>query len=221
MTRLRYRAVLFDLDGTLIDSSVDIVASVRYALRMIDEREPPGAEEILQEVGKPLELIVRNLGYAVDASRAGLFVDTYRAHYAEHFSDHTMLYPGVKEMLGEVRNAGAKLALVTTKHQTQADFTIAHYQLGQFFDYVHGYLDGRRHKPDPEPAQIATARIGIHPRDTIMVGDSEFDIETGRAAGTATCAVTYGFRPVQMLRCLRPDFIVSNPADIAGIIIER
>ena len=217
---LRYRAALFDLDGTLIDSGDDLVASVRHALaEVFPQREPPDAEDILVQVGKPLEVIMRELRYPDDDVNARRFVDVYRAHYAEHFNDHTKPYPGVVELLECLRSAGAKLALVTTKHQAQADFTVAAMGLAGLFDYVHGWQEGREHKPHPEPVLTALRNLGVRPGEAIMVGDSELDIEAARAAGVDTCAVTYGFRPAWFLREFRPDFLVSRAADIGPIVV--
>jgi len=222
LTTLRYSAALFDLDGTLIDSAQDLVASVRYALaRVFPEREPPDAEDILAQVGKPLEVIVRELGYQVDDEHVRHFVDTYRVRYAEHFDDHTKPYPGVEELLVGLKAAGVKLAVVTTKHQSQAEFTLAGSGLARYFDYVHGWLEGREHKPHPEPVLSALSRLGVQPGAAVMVGDSELDIEAAKAAGVATCAVTYGFRPAWFLRAFRPDFLVSSATDILPIVVEE
>jgi pyrophosphatase PpaX len=221
VTSLRFAAALFDLDGTLIDSAQDLIASVQHALKHVaPAREPPEGDDILVQVGKPLEVILHELGYPTDGASAGQFVDTYRAHYAEHFNEHTKPYPGVEDMLGYLRTAGVKLALVTTKHQSQADFTVEACGLARYFDYVHGWQEGRQHKPHPEPVLTALGRLGVQPGAAIMVGDSELDIESAKAAGVATCAVTYGFRPAWFLRSFRPDFLVSRAVDIVPIVVS-
>ena len=222
MISLRYRAALFDLDGTLIDSGSDLVASVRYATATVfPGRDLPDGEDILLLVGKPLEVIVRELGYAAGEDDARRFAEVYRAHYAEHFNEHTKLYPGVEELLEQLSAAGVKLALVTTKHQAQADFTLKAFGLTRYFDYVHGWQEGREHKPHPEPVLTTLNRLGVQPDEAIMVGDSELDIESARAAGVDTCAVTYGFRPAWFLKSFRPDFLVSRPDDIAPIVLSH
>ncbi len=218
---LRYHAALFDLDGTLIDSGQDLVASVQYALRDVaPDREPPEENDILVQVGKPLEVILRELGYPADDARTRRFVDVYRAHYALHFNEHTRLYPGVQEVLEFLKMSGVKLALVTTKHQAQADFTVGAFGLAGYFDYVHGWQEGREHKPHPEPVLTALGRLGVEAGAAIMVGDSELDMESAKAAGVATCAVTYGFRPAWFLRSLRPDFLVTRATDIVPIVVS-
>ena len=222
MGSLRYRAVLLDLDGTLIDSGKDIVRSVRHSLSQVfADRDLPTDEEILVLVGLPLESIVRGLGFPADKESTRRFVDAYRAYYAEHYNDNTKVYPGVEELLAELRGAGVKLGLVTTKLQTQAEFTLAGLGLTRYFDYVHGWLEGRKHKPDPEPVLAALSRLGAQPGATIMVGDSELDIQSAKAAGVDTCAAAYGFRPAWFLKSFHPDFLVARPVDVAPIVISQ
>jgi 2-phosphoglycolate phosphatase len=217
---LRYAAVLFDLDGTLINSAQDLVESVQYALSAIDPRPVPDHEDILVQVGKPLEVILRELGYPAGDEAARRFVQTYRDHFARHFTDHTVLYPHVEETLTALKQAGARLALVTAKHQAQADLTVRGCGLARFFDYVHGWQEGREHKPHPEPVLTALHHLGAGPAAALMVGDSEQDVLAARAAGVDTCAVSYGFRPVIMLRALRPDYLISRITDLLPIVLD-
>jgi len=222
LSSLRYSAALFDLDGTLIDSGQDIVESVRRALgQVFSDRGLPEAADVLVLIGQPLDAIVRQLGYPADAESTLRFAETYRAYYAEHFNDNTKVYPGIKELLAGLQQAGVKLGLVTTKHQSQAEFTLAGAGLSGYFDYVHGWLEGRRHKPDPEPVLAALSRLDASPGSAIMVGDSELDIEAAKAAGVDTCAVTYGFRPAWFLKSFHPDFLVARPADIGPIVVSQ
>ncbi len=219
---LRYSAALFDLDGTLVDSAEDIVAAVRHALsRVFSDHDLPEAADILVLIGLPLEAVVRQLGYPADTVSTRRFAEAYRAYYAEHYNDNTKVYPGMKETLAELQQAGAKLGLVTTKHQAQAEFTLAGVGLSGYFDHVHGWLKGRRHKPDPEPVLAALGHLDVSPGSAIMVGDSELDIEAARAAGVDTCAVTYGFRPAWFLKSFHPDFLVARPADLGPIVVSQ
>jgi len=193
---------------------------MRYALgQVFTDRNLPADEDILVLVGLPLESVVRELGYPADKESTRRFAEVYRAFYSQHYNDKTRVYPGVKELLEVLRAAAVKLALVTTKHQIQAEFTLAGMGLACYFDYVHGWLEGRKHKPDPEPVVASLARLGVEPGAAIMVGDSELDVQSAKAAGVDTCAVTYGFRPAWFLKSFHPDFLVAHPADIAPIVI--
>lgn len=214
---LRYPVVLFDLDGTLIDSGRDLVASVRHALEQVGCRLPVDDDDILALVGRPLEDFLPAFGCAADAAAVRRFVDSYREHYARHFCDNTVIFPGVAELLDRLRAAGARLGVVTTKHQHQADFTVQALGLSGWFDCVVGWQEGKRHKPDPEPVLRALAGLEAEPAAALMVGDSELDILAGRNAGCATCAVAWGFRPAWLLREYRPDFLVGVPSAIAEI----
>jgi pyrophosphatase PpaX len=216
---LRYQAVLFDLDGTLLDSSRDVIAAVQFAL---DEADPgrsiPDNETILSLIGNPLEVILAELGYPHDPASARTFTDTYRQHYAEHFREHTALYPGAEQVLSRLRSVGATTAIVTTKLQSQADLAVRAFGLDRFFDCVHGWQEGRRHKPDPEPVMTALERLGAAPGQAIMVGDSELDIQAAQAAGVATCAVAYGYRPAWLLSFYHPDFLIPALTDLVAIV---
>ncbi|MBM3322270.1 HAD-IA family hydrolase [candidate division WOR-3 bacterium] len=219
--RLRFRGVLLDLDGTILDSGPGLVRSVHYALQQIGQRDLPDGDDILALVGLPLETILSRLGYRAGPAHEAAFVAAYRAHFARHFREATRTYPYVSEVLGLLKQAGVRLAVVTTKHQTQAEFVTEGCGLAGFFDYIHGYQDGRKHKPDPEPIVTALRRIGVSRRDALMVGDTELDIEAGRAAGTATCAVTYGYRPAALLRQQRPDFMLADVRDLVAVVLMR
>ena len=218
---LRYAAALFDLDGTLIDSGKDIVAAFRHTLSQIfPGREQPPDEDVLILIGQSLESVARALGCPADDESARRFAEVYRAYYAEHYNDSTRVYPGIRQLLERLRGAGVKLALVTTKHQTQAEFTLAGTGLAPYFDYVHGWLEGRKHKPDPEPVLAALRNLGVLPGAAVMVGDSELDIQSAKAAGVDTCAVAYGFRPAWFLKLFHPDFLVARAADVGPIIVS-
>lgn len=215
---LRFPAVLFDLDGTLADSSGELIASVHHALAQVDGREPPDRDTILMEVGKPLEVILRELGYPNGPEDARRFADSYREHFAANCGREAGLFPYVAEVLDALREAGARLAIVTTKHQEQAELTVARLGIADRFDYVRGWLEGRKHKPDPEPFLDAAARLGVEPGEALVVGDTEQDILAAQAGGMTSVAVTWGFRPLLMLKALRPDFIISRPTDLLGIV---
>jgi 2-phosphoglycolate phosphatase len=217
---LRYPAVLFDLDGTLVDSARDLVNSVRFALGQVDDREPPDNDTILMEVGKPLEVILRELGYPHDETDARRFADSYRSHFAAHLADNSRPYPHTPEVLDMLREAGVRLAVVTTKHQSQAEVTVERLGLAGRFDHVRGWLEGRRHKPDPEPFLAAAARLGVEPARALVVGDTEQDILAAKAGGMDSVAVTWGFRPLLMLKALRPDFIISRITDLVPIVVD-
>lgn len=218
---MRYEAALFDLDGTLVDSSADIIAAVRHACEHVGANEPPEGQDILLEIGKPLEEVFRDLGSPGGPGRVGAFIRAFREFYAGHFNDHATLYPDVPEVLEELAGSGVATGVVTTKMQEQAEMVVRAAGLSRLFGVVRGWREGLEHKPDAGPVRAALAALGKAPRRTLMVGDSELDILAGRAAGTDTCAVAYGFRPAPFLMSFHPDFLVSRFRDIGPIVLGR
>lgn len=215
----RYQAALFDLDGTLVDSNVGIVAAVRHACTVVGAVEMPDTGDILMEIGKPLEEIHRDLGAPGGPGAAGEFARAFREFYARHFSDAISLYPGVREGLEAIAARGVATAVVTTKLQEQAEMVVTAVGLRPLLRVVRGWKEGRQHKPSPEPVLEAIAALAAVPARTLLVGDSELDILAGRAAGTGTCAVTYGFRPAAFLASFRPDYMASRFSDVVPIVL--
>jgi len=215
----RYAAALFDLDGTLVDSAAGIVAAVRHALVAVGASELPDDDDILMEIGRPLEEIFRDLGSPGGPDVAFEFAREFRDFYADHFADGIRLYSGVREGLAALAANGVAMGVVTTKLEEQAEMVVAAVGLRPFLRVVHGWKEGRQHKPSPEPVCAVIAALGVDPSASLMVGDSELDVLAGRAAGAETCAVTYGFRPAAYLAGFRPDYIVSRFADVVPIIL--
>jgi HAD superfamily hydrolase (TIGR01549 family) len=194
--------------------------AVQYALRSLDPREPPTGDEIIAEVGKPLASITHNLGYNFSKAQITLFENTYRSYYEKHFQDHTKIFPGVFETLEEFKARGFKMAVITTKHQLQADMVVKAFGLNKYFQYIRGWLEGRQHKPDPEPVFAALKVLDTLAKQSLYVGDTEQDILCGQAAKVDTCAVTYGFRSAEYLKSLNPTYIIDHFADILSIISQ-
>lgn len=207
------------MDGTLIDSRADLSEAVRYALKALDNtKEPPTSDEIIAQVGKPLDIICQNLGYNFSPEAIVLFEKTYRAYYEKHFQDHTKVFLGVIETLEELKRSGVRMAVITTKHQIQADMVVSAFGLRHYFQYIRGWQPGRQHKPDPEPVLATLKVLDCKPSQTLYVGDTEQDILCGQAAKVDTCAVTYGFRSAEFLKSLEPTYTIEHFSDILTII---
>jgi len=220
--KFRFPAVIFDLDGTLVDSAKQVVKSVRYALLKIDDRETPDADTITLQIGKPLPVMLRELGYPGDQASSDEFVAEFRPHFARQVAESPPpLYPDVEFVLEHLHKSGVGLALVTNKHQTQAELVATRTGLARYLQYVHGWQEGRKPKPDAEPVETALAQLGAEANQGLMVGDSEQDILAARAAGVATCAVTHGFRPTLFLKSLHPDFLISRLTDLLRVVEQN
>jgi phosphoglycolate phosphatase-like HAD superfamily hydrolase len=128
------------------------------------------------------------------------------------------LYSGVEQLIINIRDKGIKIALLTTKAQDQAELLLKHFSLYEKFDYVMGRRPGLAHKPSPEPLLKICSDLKLNVGSTMIVGDSELDVECGKNAGSKSCAVTYGYRTREDLLKSQPDFIVDSILEVGYIV---
>ena len=210
----RHRVVLFDLDGTVIDSGGIILASMRHASREVLGREIADAE-LMQAVGGPgLEAQMR----ALDPERVDELVSVYRAHN-EPLHDELVCCPGMDAALERLRGEGCRLGVVTAKRRATVELAFARVPLGHLFETIVGGDETERHKPDPEPLLLAARRMGAAPAETVYVGDSPFDIRAARAAGMGSVAVTWGrIHDRSRLEREAPDAIVDTAEELLAVV---
>ncbi len=217
----KIRMLIFDLDGTLIDSRLDLVHSVNATLRHMKRPELPD-DVIASYVGDGAPaLIGRALGQdAADEKLVRSGLAYFLAYYREHKLDHTHLYEGISEALATLENSRnglpRKMAILSNKPVHPSRAIVEALGLGKFFPLVYGGNSFASKKPDPEGAQTILRETGSEPQETLIVGDSGVDVLTGRNAGTWTCGVTYGFAP-HTLHDAAPDVIVDKPRDLAEL----
>lgn len=211
-----YETVLFDLDGTLVDSSAGILTAFQAALGAIGAGGEPSKEQIRRLIGRPLSDMPAALGIDLDEARRQQFVAEYRAVYTRVFRSQTVIYPGVPETLE--RLAGLRLGVVTTKRQDQAELMLEAMGLARFFGHIQGWLEGLPPKPAPDLVFMAIDALGGSRQTAIMVGDTENDVLAGKNAGIATCAVSYGFAPRDFLAGLNPDYLVDRFEQVREIV---
>lgn len=200
-------AIVFDLDGTLVDSLPDIVASFRHAFEELG-LEAPSADAVRAEVGLPLETMYAR--FAPDASVPAL-AEVYRRHYPEHFADRSRPYPGVPGLLATLRERGFALAVATTKRTDMARRFVRAMGLADALDAVQG-TDGFPHKPAPDVVLRALAALGGEGR--WMVGDTTHDVGAGKAAGLRTFAVTWGTHDATRLRASGADVVADDLTEL-------
>ena len=206
--------MLFDLDGTLIDSRTDLARSVN--LMLIDLGYPQLSEEMIASfVGDGVPTLTRRSLTAAHPEHQPpadavhqLAIKTMLAHYEEQMLVATSLYPHVKETLQYYKTK--RKAVVTSKESRFVKPLLDHLGIAEDFDYLIGGDMVKLRKPDPECVFIAMQQLGGTPNKTVMIGDSENDILSGRAAGTLTCAVTIGFRTTEHMRQYQPDVLVES-----------
>src|SRR5262245_638852 len=208
--------ILCDLDGTLIDSRRDIALAFQYALRRIVAGALPDETAIAQHIGKPLEHMARELGYALSPAQLTRFLDIYRSRYAAFCAHHTRPYPGVTTTLQAL--SSLTFGVVTTKAQEQAETVLRQLQLSAFFRHVQGWVPGLQLKPAPDTVVAALTALHCAPQQAVMVGDTPADILAGKAAGLKTCAVTYGFGALQDLQRCEPDYVIDTFGDLTAVL---
>ena len=213
MARMRFPVVLFDLDGTVIDTGSIILASMRHAAREVLGRDFAD-EELMATVGGPgLEAQMRTL----DPDRVDELVRVYRAHN-EPLHDEIAFFHGMDEVLLRLREEGRRLGIVTAKRRATVDLAFARVPLAHLFDTVVGGDETERHKPDPQPLLLALERLGAQPDDAAYVGDSPFDVRAAKAGGLHAIAVTWGgIHARERLEAEEPDAVV----DSAGELLEH
>ena len=207
--------LIFDLDGTLIDSGPDLVTAVNLTLTELG-LAPLAPGEVAKYLGHgPGRLIRDAMGpeYSHLADRA---FPIFNRHYSDHLVEGTIVYEGIREALGHWHPA-ALLGVVTNKEQGWTDELVRQLELAQFFDPVLGHGALPEHKPAPAPLLFCADRWGLPRRACVMIGDSEVDIHAGKAAGMWTCGVTWGNRSAQQITELQPDFVIHEPLELIGL----
>jgi HAD superfamily hydrolase (TIGR01509 family) len=176
----------------------------------------PDETAIAQHIGKPLEYMARELGYAFAPAQLTLFLDTYRSRYATFCAHHTRPYPGVTTTLRTL--AALTFGVVTTKAQEQAETVLQQLQMTSFFQHIQGWVPGLQLKPAPDAVIAALAALRCAPQQALMVGDTAADILAGKAAGIKTCAVTYGFGSLADLHYCQPDYMIDAFSDLVRLV---
>lgn len=206
--------VVFDMDGTLVDSREDIAASVNAGLGAVGAPARP-ASEIHPMIGRPLEEIFAALLPAALAGAAPAAAAAYRADYFENCARRSRLFPGVFECLDGL--SAVKRAVATTKQTFQAVRVAERLGLASRFDLVQG-TDGIPHKPHPAVIEQVLERLGARRSRSWMVGDTVWDLRAGRAAGLRTCAVTHGIHDAATLATEGPDLLLDDLARLPSLL---
>ena len=219
------RLVIFDLDGTLIDSRLDLVHSVNAALRHIHRPELP-EDVIASYVGDGAPILIQRAlgGEEVDEALVRKGLEFFLSYYREHKLDHTTIYPGIQEALAAIQHSGngvpRKMAVLTNKPVNPSRAIVEALGLGGFFSQIYGGNSFSTKKPEPEGALKLVSEAGVRPEQAAIVGDSHVDIRTGRNAGLSTVAVTYGFAP-HTLEEEVPDVMVDAPQELSTIFLSQ
>ena len=201
-------AVLFDFDGTLVDTTEMIHQSMRHATSSVLGREDIPRETLLANVGQPLPRQMELL----DAGKAELLLEAYRSHHEDHHDDLIREFPHIEESLARLRAAGKKVAVVTSKRRASVEMALDNFPgLRDVVDRFVTLEDTTEHKPHPEPLWRGLELLGGIPQErAAYVGDSPFDVQAAKAAGLTSVAVSWGAFSEDRLREAGPDHLVSD-----------
>jgi len=208
--------LIFDLDGTLIDSKLDLAHSVN-AMLVYMGRPSISHELVATYIGNGAPVLVRRaLGPGASDEEVAKGLDFFIRYYAEHCLDNTALYPGVREALDRLQADDAvQMAVLTNKPVRISNHIISGLGCGGHFFRVYGGNSFERKKPDPIGVEKLLAESGATRDRTVMVGDSAVDIRTARNAGIRACGVSYGFQP-DSFTADPPDFVIDDLRQLAG-----
>jgi pyrophosphatase PpaX len=210
--RVRYPVVLFDLDGTVIDSGAIILASMRHAAETVVGGTWSDSE-LMQAVGGPgLEAQM----VALDPGRVDELVRVYRAHN-EPLHETLECCTGMDAALAELKERGHRLGIVTAKRRSTVELAFARVPIEHLFDTVVGGDETAQHKPSPEPLLLALDRLGASPGETAYVGDSPFDMQAAKAAGVAAIGVSWG-RIHTADKLTHADVIVDTAEELLDVV---
>lgn len=205
--------VLFDLDGTILDTNKLMVKSMQFALKKHLDLNISD-EEIHGFFGEPLTTTISR--YTKNGVQT--ILDTFRNYDLEHHELLTHFFPGTKELIRQLHFQGINIGIVTSKHRFMASKCNHLAELDQYINTIVTFDDVTKVKPDPEPIMKALTQLEVQPSTTIMVGDSPADIQSAKRAGTYSAAVKWSVFPMNMLLQEQPDYILNMPSDLISVI---
>ena len=212
-------AVLFDFDGTLVDTTEMIHQGMRHATTEVLGRDDIPRETLLANVGQPLPQQMEIL----DAEKTELLLEAYRRHHEENHDALIQEFPGIEKSLSRLRSAGMKVAVVTSKRQVSVEMALENFPgLRDVVDRFVTLEDTKEHKPHPEPLLKGLELLGGVPKqEAAYVGDSPFDVEAARAAGLTSVAVSWGAFSEVRLREAGPDHLVPDIESAVDVLLTQ
>ncbi|MDP8255995.1 MAG: HAD-IA family hydrolase [Candidatus Alcyoniella australis] len=207
--------LLFDLDGTLVDSRMDIAQAINHAIELYGGIKAP-IESVLPYIGTTLEATFQGLMHEPSPETIEACTDEYKSYYFDHCDVYSKPFAGVKQTLTQLR--GHRMAVVTTKRSYMAQQLLQKMDLAEHFELILGTDPDILPKPDPALILRACDLLECEPRRSVLIGDTEYDIRAAHAAGCKVIAALYGFGDPQQLEQLDPDAVAQSFDQISGLI---
>ncbi len=207
--------VLFDLDGTLIDSVDLIVDSYQHTFR-VHGLPIASREQIVEGIGTPLWTVFGEL--TDDRAEIDRWIVTYREFNLGHHDERVSAFPGVVEMIATIGRAGRRMGIVTSKNNAGARRGLALIGVAEHFEVIVGSDDVTNPKPHAEPVHRALADLGVEAHEAVFIGDSHHDVASGRAAGVRTVAVSWGPLDAARLHAAGADRVCATPTEVLGAL---
>ncbi len=214
---MKLKAVLFDLDGTLIDSKKDIAAAANAA-RLHFGMVPLDLETLVGYIGWGVEHLNKKALGTEDPAILAEGLKVLGDHYKVHCVDQTIVFPGTRELLESLVSRGIKLGLVSNKPHELTQLTLQKLGLFHFFTAVLGADATQNKKPNPDPLLKVLKKLGVTQEEAVMIGDSSVDLEAARAAGLRVGLVAHGFVPKEKLVSLHPDWLVDSLNQLTDLL---
>lgn len=214
---MKYDAIIWDMDGTLLDTLADLMHSVNHVLRQYGYAQR-SLEQIRQAVGNGVvRLMELSVPQGKDNPRFAEMMDAFTAYYRLHCTDHTRPYEGILPVLRELHAQGIHMAVVSNKPAYGVEeLSKAYFE--DLLEVCMGVTDGVRRKPAPDMVWLAIDRLGVAKERCVYIGDSEVDFETAKNAGISSISVLWGFRDEAYLRSIGADTFAKTPADLQKLL---
>jgi phosphoglycolate phosphatase len=203
--------LIFDLDGTLIDTVADLAQAVNHSLRTLGYQEQP-FEHIAGYIGDGVRKLLHRAFDSEDTELINTALEIFRTFYREHLCDYSQIYQGIENVLDYYQHKA--LAVLTNKTQEFADDLLRRTGLFNQFKYIIGGGSGYAYKPDPESVLVILEKLNVHPTMAMIIGDSPNDVTAGKNAGIKTCAATYGYNTCASLQAHNPDIMINQPMEL-------
>lgn len=212
MSDKQYKALLFDNDGTVVDTKDCILTSVAYTMQKCFGIDNFDKESFVPLIGLPIEEQFAH--FTDDAQKIFEMAETYRAHNSNIVFTDSKNFPGLPEALKKLKDKGYFLGIVTSKRHATCKKGLDVLDILQFFEYIQGSDDTKEHKPDPGCLQHAFKRLELAPKEVVYIGDSIYDMQAGNNAGCDICAVAWGCATLETLSKENPTYVANSPEDL-------